>query len=463
MGNALDAVLKPAWHRQRRLLLQWAAVAQTVWLPAFNAMARPLRRHDGSTATCATRGQDGREDFDFLHGQWRIRNERLTQRLAGSTEWEIFGATQLCQPLLGGLGNVDDFVSDWVRPGTDARFIGMTLRLFNPEARQWSIYWAGNHDGVLEPPMVGAFAQGIGTFFGDAEHDGRPVRVRFIWNQVSANTAHWQQAFSADGGTSWETNWHMWFRRTAEDGRLLHEDGVIELRQYTLHPGRRDELIELFDREFVEPQEAVGMHVIGQFRDLDHDDRFVWMRGFADMPVRAEALAGFYDGPTWQQHRNAANATMIDSDDVLLLRPARAGSGLPPAQHERATPGATPASGGLIEAGICLLDAPAEDDFLQRFETRIAPRLRAAGAEPIGLYVTDVSENTFPRLPVRAGEHVLVWFARFDDVQAHDRYEQALVADEGWRAAIAQALLHGLREPPQRLRLAPTARSELRA
>ena len=255
----------------------------------------------------------------------------------------------------------------------------------------------------------------------------------------------------------------MWFRRPAADGRLLHDDGVIELRQYTLHPGRRDELIELFDREFVEPQEAVGMHVIGQFRDLDHDDRFVWMRGFADMPVRAEALAGFYGGPTWQQHRNAANATMIDSDNVLLLRPARAGSGLPPAQRERAAPGATPASGGLIEAGICLLDAPAEDDFLQRFETRIAPRLRAAGAEPIGLYVTDASANTFPRLPVRAGEHVLVWFARFDDVQAHDRYEQALVADEGWRAAIAQALLHGLREPPQRLRLAPTARSELRA
>lgn len=463
MGNALDAVLKPAWHRQRRLLLQWAAVAQTAWLPAFNAVARPLLRNEGSTAMSNPSGHDGRHDFDFLHGQWRIRNERLAQRLAGSTDWEIFGATQLCQPLLGGLGNVDDFVSEWTRPGADGRFIGMTLRLFNPEARQWSIYWAGNHDGVLEPPMVGAFERGIGTFHGDAEHEGRPIRVRFIWNQLSANTAHWQQAFSSDGGASWETNWHMWFRRTDDDGRLLHDDGVIELRQYTLHPGRRDELIELFDREFVESQEAVGMHVIGQFRDLDHPDRFVWMRGFADMPVRAEALAGFYGGPTWQKHRNAANATMIDCDNVLLLRPARMDSAMPPAQQARAAVGSRYESRGLIEAGICLLDGPAEDGFLQRFEAQLAPRLRAAGADVAGLYVTDASPNTFPRLPVREGEHVLVWFARFDSVQAHDRYEQALVADEGWRAAIARALLQGLREPPQRLRLAPTARSELRA
>ena len=105
---------------------------------------------------------------------------------------------------------------------------------------------------------------------------------------------------------------------------------VIELRQYQMHPGQRDVLIELFEREFIEPQQALGIDVVGIFRDLDDPDRYVWLRGFADMASRPAALAGFYDGPVWQRHRTAANATMIASDNVLLLRPtdaqARAGS-----------------------------------------------------------------------------------------------------------------------------------------
>jgi hypothetical protein len=102
---------------------------------------------------------------------------------------------------------------------------------------------------------------------------------------------------------------------------------IVELRQYTLHPGMRDTLIELFDREFVETQEALGMKIIGQFRDMDNSNRFVWLRGFHDMPSRADALKSFYSGLVWKAHGKAANATMIDSDNVLLLRPARATSG----------------------------------------------------------------------------------------------------------------------------------------
>jgi hypothetical protein len=96
---------------------------------------------------------------------------------------------------------------------------------------------------------------------------------------------------------------------------------VVALRQYTLHPQQRDVLIELFDREFVETQEAAGMRVIGQFRDLDNADRSVWLRGFADMASRPASLQAFYGGPVWETHREAANATMVDSDNVLLLRP----------------------------------------------------------------------------------------------------------------------------------------------
>src|SRR5664279_4835818 len=114
---------------------------------------------------------------------------------------------------------------------------------------------------------------------------------------------------------------------------------VIELRQYTLKPGQRDVLIDLFEREFVETQEAVGMHLIGQFRDLGRPDRFVWIRGFPDMPSRAQSLQAFYGGPVWQANRDAANATMIDSDNVLLLRPVSAESGFAASVAARAPVG----------------------------------------------------------------------------------------------------------------------------
>src|SRR5512140_3609405 len=115
---------------------------------------------------------------------------------------------------------------------------------------------------------------------------------------------------------------------------------IVELRQYTLHPGKRDVLIDLFDREFVESQEALGMKIIGQFRDLDNPDRFVWLRGFRDMPSRAQALKDFYGGPVWKAHREAANATMIDSDNVLLLHPANPTSGFEFRNKERPRVGA---------------------------------------------------------------------------------------------------------------------------
>ena len=99
---------------------------------------------------------------------------------------------------------------------------------------------------------------------------------------------------------------------------------LIELRQYLLHAGQRDTLIDLFDREFVETQEAVGMDVLGQFRDPQRPDYFVWFRGFPDMTARHESLTAFYEGPVWARHRDVANATMIDSDNVMLLRAGHA-------------------------------------------------------------------------------------------------------------------------------------------
>src|SRR5437762_10810945 len=146
---------------------------------------------------------------------------------------------------------------------------------------------------------------------------------------------------------------------------------VVELRQYTLHPGKRDVLIDLFDREFVETQEAVGIKVIGQFRDLDHPDHFVWLRGFRDMSSRAKALTDFYGGPVWKAHREAANATMIDSDNVLLLRPAFATSGF--SLETRPPVGADEGAASLVVATIYYFAGPVTPDFINFFEHSLRP------------------------------------------------------------------------------------------
>jgi hypothetical protein len=158
------------------------------------------------------RGMSASTDFDFWIGRWSVRNERLKGRLCGSTEWEEFAASAEARFLPGGLGNIDQFVitDDW-RPG----FVGLTVRLFEPATKLWRLYWADNVRGLFDPPVIGAFSDGVGTFEGDDQHEGTPVRVRFTWTHDATRTARWEQAFSADGGATWETNWIM--RMTRED------------------------------------------------------------------------------------------------------------------------------------------------------------------------------------------------------------------------------------------------------
>ena len=235
---------------------------------------------------------------------------------------------------------------------------------------------------------------------------------------------------------------------------------VVELRQYTLHPGQRDVLIDLFDREFVETQEAQGMKVLGQFRDLDDPKRFVWLRGFPDMPERARALGAFYGGPVWKAHREAANATMIDSDNVLLLRPVGSTAGFPPGQVQRLAPGSTDVPKGLVIATIYHLHEPAGDALMDVFEREVAPLLEQAGASVIGRFVTESSPNTFPALPVREGEHVVVFFSAFRDAAAYERHLAELGRSDRWNGT-AKALASRLKRPPETLRLSPTARSIL--
>lgn len=235
---------------------------------------------------------------------------------------------------------------------------------------------------------------------------------------------------------------------------------IVELRRYELHPGRRDTLIALFEREFVETQEATGMELIAQFRDLDHPDVFTWLRGFPSMPARAASLEAFYGGPVWARHRDAANATMISSDDVRLLRPARPGSGLVMAE-ERPPVGAVAIPPVLVVATVATLTGLAAPGFGAWFDREMTPLLAATGAPPIAAYETEPSVNDFPRLPVREGEHAFVWLARFDDVAAHDRHLSALAADRRWSSDVQPELARRLAAPLETWRLAPTARSRV--
>lgn len=233
---------------------------------------------------------------------------------------------------------------------------------------------------------------------------------------------------------------------------------VIELRRYTLHHGQRDILIELFDREFLESQEEFGARVIGQFRDLDRPDMFVWLRGFPDMETRRYALTEFYSGPAWQQHRGAANATMIDSDNVLLLKPARAGSGFAKERALRPAPGAVSAPGGIATAAIWYFAAPIDAAAIERFEREALPVLAREGAPAIAWFVTEPAENNFPALPVREGENALVWFSAFPDEAGERIVAARLEASKPWNS-IADSFARDFSRAPEHLRLSPTARS----
>lgn len=232
---------------------------------------------------------------------------------------------------------------------------------------------------------------------------------------------------------------------------------IVELRQYTLHPGRRDELITLFDNEFIESQEATGMRVAAQFRDANDAQRFVWIRGFASMGQRAAALGSFYSGPVWQAHRDAANATMADSDNVLLLRPAFAGSGLSLDPGRRPAKGSTAESTKLIVATIHYFDKDTPEADIQAFARAAGEIIGQAGARVLAQYVTEKSRNSFPRLPVRENENVLVTFSAFEPGVARAGLQTRLA-----RTAIAPRLRQALVREAENLVLQPTARSLIR-
>jgi hypothetical protein len=178
--------------------------ASFLLLPAIEALAAP--QTSGSTAMPTTALRDGRHDFDFLAGRWYAHSRRLTKPLANSNEWVEFDSVHDGVLLPGGFGVSDDYRIEG-RPD----FHGLALQVYDPATRQWQAWWY--RLGVLTSPLHGAFTDGVGVFEGPDELDGRPIVTRYTWSRITATTARWEQAFSADGGSTWETNWVMEYRR----------------------------------------------------------------------------------------------------------------------------------------------------------------------------------------------------------------------------------------------------------
>jgi hypothetical protein len=233
---------------------------------------------------------------------------------------------------------------------------------------------------------------------------------------------------------------------------------VVELRQYKLTKGAGDAFVALFEDQFVESQEALGMRLVGQFRDQADPDRFTWIRAFTDMPARETGLNAFYFGPVWQANRDAANPMLVDNDNVLLLRPAAPDLAFAPAAPRRAAG----EPGGAVWVIIEYLWKTPDEGFAAFFADRMKPALTAAGVDVAGAYVPLAEPNNFPRLPVRDDRKLLVWFVRGD---SHAGIEAALASarqSPRWQAEIEAPLRDAEERAPQILRLDPTPRSALR-
>jgi hypothetical protein len=176
------------------------------------------QQNSGASTTSAKQTpaeRDGQHDFDFELGSWKIHLKRLLHPLAGSTTWVEFDGTSVTRKVWDGRADLEEFETDSPVGG---HIEGLTLRLYNPQTHQWSLYWANSKNGAIEPPQVGQFKNGRGEFYGQDTLNGKLIFVRFIWSGTNTTSPHFEQSFSDDGGKTWEVNWITDQTRVPETG-----------------------------------------------------------------------------------------------------------------------------------------------------------------------------------------------------------------------------------------------------
>jgi hypothetical protein len=189
------------------LLLSCALV-----LPAPFAAAAPPSA-TAATPAAGVAADDGQHDFDFELGSWKIHLKKLLHPLTGSGTWVEFDGTSVTRKLWNGRSQIEQFETD----GAAGHIEGLTLRLYNPQSHQWRLYWANSKIGVLDPPRIGQFTNGVGEFYAQDTVDGKVILVRFVWSKTTSSSPHFEQSYSADGGKTWEVNWITDQTRVADD------------------------------------------------------------------------------------------------------------------------------------------------------------------------------------------------------------------------------------------------------
>jgi hypothetical protein len=196
------------------LCASFAVCAMACLLPSSTAHAQTASPASAPPALQAATPRDGQHDFDFEIGTWKVHLKKLQHPLTGSTTWIEFDGTVAARAVWDGRANFDEFEAD----SPSGHVEGLTLRLYNPQARQWNLYWANPKDGIFSgPPQVGEFKNGIGEFYCQDTYNGRMILIKYAWSGITPNSAHFEQSFSTDGGKTWEVNGITDQTRTSAD------------------------------------------------------------------------------------------------------------------------------------------------------------------------------------------------------------------------------------------------------
>lgn len=199
--------------RHSKIHAIWQSVLMTAGLSSVLAVGTLAQTNAANTTTATQR--DGQCDFDFELGTWKIHLKKLVHPLTGSTTWVEFDGTSVTRTVWDGRAQLEEFETD----GTAGHVEGLTLRLYNPQSHQWSLFWANSKDGNLGVPTIGEFKDGVGEFYDQEQFNGRTIFVRYIWSQITPNSAHFEQSFSIDGGKTWEVNWITNQTRVSESSK----------------------------------------------------------------------------------------------------------------------------------------------------------------------------------------------------------------------------------------------------
>ena len=189
--------------RDRRYGLPYLAVALLLSVPCRAQLAHTPAENSHAEASQATVARDGQHDFDFEVGTWKTHAARLVHPLTGSKAWVEYDGITTVRRVWDGRANLLELVAD----GSGGHFEGLNLRLYNPDSHQWSLNFSNSAAGTLTQPTIGEFKNGRGEFFDQERFNGRAVLVRFVISDITATSCHFEQAFSEDGGKTWEVNW----------------------------------------------------------------------------------------------------------------------------------------------------------------------------------------------------------------------------------------------------------------